>query len=82
MEVLSILTTGTILGWFMIVSLVVIAIVLYVYHQGTQIDNEMERKYSMLGAVGGKAQKESDEDEDLMDYEKLEEKQYTNDLKN
>ncbi len=81
MNVLSLLTTGTLLGWFLIASLVVIAIALYVYHRGTQIDNDMERKYAMLGTVGGKAEK-NEEDDDLMDYEKLEEKEYKNDSNN
>ena len=81
MEIINILTTGTILGWFLILSLVVIAIVLYVYHRGSEIDSEMERKYAMLGTLGGKAQKEDGEieDDELMDYEKLEEKKYPND---
>ncbi len=81
MESLSVLTTGAIIGWLMIAALIVIAIVLYIYHRGSEIDHEMERKYSMLGAIGGKAEKDNDED-DLMDYEKLEEKEYPNDNKN
>ena len=83
MEIVDLLATGTVLGWFLILSLVVIALVLFVYHLGSQIDDDMERKYAMLGTVGGKAEKseEESENEDLMDYEKLEEKDYPNDQK-
>jgi Ca2+/Na+ antiporter len=68
------------MNWVWILALLTVPFLFYVYKHGKSINDEYDRKYQLMGTKGGESEKgEESEEDDLMEYEKMEEKTYRND---